>query len=102
MELTKKDYYFASRASEYACKSPMMMQHGCVLVHHSQILSYGFNHYRTKLSSLSCSKPMCSCHAEMDALSRHYNRLRRKLNKTTYYSPKGSYKRQRFKVGTLF
>jgi len=85
MDITKKDYEFASKAYEYASLSPMMMQHGCVLVHNSRVISGGYNHYYAPSME---RKSYCSCHAEMDAL----RRLRRRR-----CSSSRMYKHKRFK-----
>lgn len=79
-----KDEKYIQMACSYAEKSTMFSRHGCVLVHHGKIISYGVNQLRNYSNDRIIQG--CSCHAEMDAIrnANKTNVFKKSYNLTVY------------------
>lgn len=71
---TNKHERMASLAFNEASKSELLFQHGCVLSRGKKVISRGHNNHRTQCKEGLISNMSCSCHAEVDALRRVYNK----------------------------
>uniref|UniRef100_A0A6C0JCT6 CMP/dCMP-type deaminase domain-containing protein n=1 Tax=viral metagenome TaxID=1070528 RepID=A0A6C0JCT6_9ZZZZ len=65
--ISSSDERFAADAYDFASKSEMLAQLGCVAVVGGKIVARGCNHYRT-FSKDGLIQNCCSCHAEIDVL----------------------------------
>lgn len=84
MSVSKKHQRAAALAFNESKKSPMLSQHGCVIMRGRQIVGSGFNNYRTHSKDGFIENGQCSCHAEVDALRRVYHsRIRKSGNRRT-------------------
>jgi len=72
---TNKHERMASLAFHEALKSEHpYFQHGCILSRGKKVIGRGHNNTRTQCKEGLISNNSCSCHAEVDALKRVYNK----------------------------
>ena len=64
---SQKETMYITAATEEACKSQVLMRHGCVAVINGKIAARGYNNHRTH-SHDQFIKNTCSCHAEAATL----------------------------------
>lgn len=71
-----KTLKFFEIAKYYALRSNMTNKHGCIITKNGKIISYGYNHYQSKMKSFyikGLDTNICALHAEMHALEKLYN-----------------------------
>ena len=91
LEPSLKTLKFFQIAKYYALQSDMTNKHGCVITRNGKIISYGYNHYKSKLSHFhikGLDNNVCAVHAELHALEKLCNSLsfkNRYFNKCNVY-----------------
>lgn len=80
--ISSQDEKFLTQAYEQAIKSPVLMQHGALVVTNGKIIGRGFNNYRTYSSDQFITN-VCTCHAEIAAIRSAYHSLTNTYGKYT-------------------
>ena len=68
LHVSAKDYRLIEVASRHAIHSPMISQHGCLIVRNGKIIATGYNTDYRRHSKDKIINTETSCHAEISAL----------------------------------